>query len=199
MRKIYLFLPLVLLLVACKPSTPLAEPIQQKVEEAIQATRAMETMIATVLTASAQPPGNVATNTPLEPSKTPIPSETPTLTPTATNTPTETLTKTPTKTLAPTSPPATQTTNYLVLDSKCNDPKAECATMDVYNKTGETVTLTFRGGNVNITFSMAADAIHYIIKLQPGRYYYKFVTCGGRSENGYHALNDNWYILFKCW
>lgn len=167
----------------------------------VDATMAVATGIAAALTASAEaaPPTEIPpppdTLVP-EPPPTEIPANTPTKTPRLTPTdksqpwPIHTATKVPTPTVG---------VCYVVLDSWCLSHQG-CATMTVINKTTDSAKLYFSRDSWSASYTQVAGgaaASRCTIMLQPARYYYKFSYCG-KTVDGYHALNDNWYIQFKC-
>jgi hypothetical protein len=162
---------------------------------------AVETGVAAALTASAvaapptEPPPPTDTQVPEQP-PTEIPASTATKTPRLTSTdktapwPINTATKVPTPTVG---------ACFIVLDSWCLSHEG-CATMTVLNKTTESAKLYFSRDSWSSSYTQAAGGMtptRCTIMLQPGRYYYKFTYCG-KTQDGYHALNDNWYIEFKC-
>ena len=53
-----------------------------------------------------------------------------------------------------------------------------------------------RASNVNATLKVIAGGMCSFM-LRPARYWYEFNYCGEYSE-GYHALNDRWWIKFTC-
>jgi hypothetical protein len=172
------------------------------VEEVVQVdtTRAVETGIAAALTASAEaaPPTEIPpptdTQTP-EPPPTEVPTKTPTEPPQLTPTSRSLIWPTATKA----APTPTAGACFVVLDSWCLSHEG-CATMTVLNKTTDIAKLYFSRDSWSANYTAApggATASRCTIMLQPGRYYYKFTYCG-KTNDGYHALNDNWYIQFKC-
>lgn len=172
------------------------------VEEVVQVdtTRAVETGIAAALTASAEaaPPTEIPppTDTQVpEPSPTEVPTKTPSEIPTIP--PTVKAIIWPTATSA--APAPTAGPCFIVLDSWCLSHEG-CATMTVLNKTTTSAKLYFSRESWTASYTQAAAGAspsRCTIQLQPGRYYYKFTYCG-KTNDGYHALNDNWYIEFKC-
>ena len=150
------------------------------------ATAAIEKAVSDALTAAAPPP-----------SDTPTPSETPTDTPAVTDTPTETPSETPTETYTPS--PTTQasaTACFVVINDWCLTHEG-CATMDIRNNTGAAATIRFWDPKTGLdkTFYPPPGQCSFMIK--PGKYNYSFDYCGVHNE-GSHALNDRWYIVFKC-
>jgi hypothetical protein len=127
------------------------------------------------------------TITPIPPTETPP--DTPTITPTDTPVP-----PTPTATIK-----ASATACFVVIDDWCLSHEG-CATMDINNATGSNATLRIAdkrdgSGKVNSTFTAPPGLCGFMIR--PDRYWYEFNYCGEYSE-GFHALNDNWWIKFTC-
>jgi hypothetical protein len=202
MKKINGFIILGIILAACSfRSTSVDEELETRVAGTISAggtaTAAIETGIANALTEVAPPATEVPTDTPIPP---------PTDIPTETSIPTETPTETPTE--IPPSPSPTMTATkkptpapcYKVLEDWCLSHLG-CATMTVINKTDQPAKLFFKKGDWTASFTIAKGvpppAARCTMVLRPDRYYYKFEYCG-KTVDGYHALNDNWYIQFKC-
>ena len=202
MNKNIVLIILVILLASCSQTSPTQskESKQLTVVWAIRGTEVMRTSVAALLTASALPLPATTTFTPtLVPPTVIDPTETlspfvPTLTAPATDTPITTLTPFPTRTKTPQGP------CYLVVDPWCSNHQG-CSTLSVYNKTTSNATLTLKNNNfgVNTTLTIPPSQLAgtCTIVLRPGNYYYEFTYCD-RFDKGNHAMNDNWYIIFKC-
>lgn len=131
-----------------------------------------------VLPTEAEVPTEEFTATPIPPTETPEPTEIP---------PTET-------------PKASPTPCFVVVDDWCLAHQG-CATMDIKNGTDSLATVRIADkrngtGNVNATLKVIAGGMCSFM-LRPARYWYEFNYCGEYSE-GYHALNDRWWIKFTC-
>lgn len=202
MKKIFGCIIIGIILAGCSfQSSSVEEELETRVAGTVSAggtaTAAVETGIANTLTETAPPPTEIPTDTPVP---------TPTDIPTETSVPTETLTETPTEipasptSAATTTPKPTAAACYKVLDDWCLS-HVGCATMSVINKSDQPVKLYFKKGDWSASFTIAAGvpppAARCTMVLRPDRYYYKFEYCG-KTADGYHALNDNWYIQFKC-
>lgn len=198
MKKLITFMIIGIILTACSfQSTSVDEELETRVAGTISAggtaTAAIETGIANALTEAAPPATEVPTDTPIPP---------PTDIPTETSVPTETPTEIPpslTATMTATTKP-TPAACYKVLDDWCLS-HVGCATMTVINKSDQPAKLYFRKGDWSYSFTITKGdpppAARCTMELRPDRYYYKFEYCG-KTVDGYHALNDNWYIQFKC-
>jgi len=207
MKKNFVLILLMIVLTACSqtPPTQSTESKQLTVVWAIHGTEVMHTSVAALLTASALAPKSTTTltqtlvPTTLVETNTPVPTNTvspfyPTLTVPPTDITFSTLTPFPTNTKTPQGP------CYLVVDPWCSNHQG-CSTLSVYNKTTSAAILTLKNNSfgVNTTLKIPPNQIAgtCTIVLRPGNYYYEFTYCD-RFDKGNHAMNDNWYIIFKC-
>jgi hypothetical protein len=161
--------------------TQQAFDVQKAVEETQAVFKLTEEAMALTLTAAL--PSETPT---VEASETPIPTDT--IETTETATPTETATAT----IAPTEGPC-----FKVLDSWCLTHEG-CSTMDIINKTDSIAVIALHNkpkGTFDTRFTVAPGRC--TMMLQPGRYHYYFEYCG-KTSDGWHALNYNWYIQFTC-
>lgn len=203
MNKVSCLIILMIILTACSffSSSSNEEEMETRVAATLiaggTATSAVETGIASALTENAPPPTEVPTSTP-PPTPTEIPTDTPIPSDTPLPTPTETP-PTPSPTVTQTKPPPTPSACYKVLEDWCLTHLG-CASITVLNKTDQITKIFLRKGDWSTSVSFAPGyptRSKCTIVLRPDRYYYKFEYCG-KTRDGYHALNDNWYIEFKC-